>query len=199
MKCLHCGGATKVVNSRLQARNNQVWRRRQCRDQACQAIFTTEEAVNYGTAWTVRKATGPRSGSETGSGSKSRAATSLRSGSKADYQPFSPDKLLLSLYRSCQHRETALNDAAGLRETIIKKLRAEVAVAANGRTGRLTIDGAGDNTDNNITDNKSNSSGDTKLGGVIDSQTIKRTAQVALNRFDKAASVHYQAFHGRYS
>jgi transcriptional repressor NrdR len=29
----------------------------------------------------------------------------------------------------------------------------------------------------------------------INSRTIARTAQVALNRFDKAASVHYQAFH----
>jgi transcriptional repressor NrdR len=132
MKCVQCGSDTKVVNSRLQARSNQVWRRRQCLE--CQAIFTTEETVDYGSAWTVRGASGA-------------------------YQPFLPDKLLLSLYRSCQHRKTALSDAAGLQETVIKKLRAEVA------------------------------------NGLLDSQTIRRTTQVALNRFDTAASTHYQAFH----
>jgi transcriptional regulator NrdR family protein len=31
--------------------------------------------------------------------------------------------------------------------------------------------------------------------GVLDSLTIKQAAQVALNRFDKAASTHYAAFH----
>ena len=31
--------------------------------------------------------------------------------------------------------------------------------------------------------------------GVTDTTTVARTAQVALNRFDKVASVHYQAMH----
>lgn len=31
--------------------------------------------------------------------------------------------------------------------------------------------------------------------GTVDASVIAQTAQVALNRFDKAASVHYQAFH----
>ena len=31
--------------------------------------------------------------------------------------------------------------------------------------------------------------------GVVDSQVIRQITQVTLNRFDKAASVHYQAFH----
>ncbi|HVV25439.1 MAG TPA: hypothetical protein VHC21_00170 [Candidatus Saccharimonadales bacterium] len=31
--------------------------------------------------------------------------------------------------------------------------------------------------------------------GKLESQQIKQAAQVALNRFDKAASVHYAAFH----
>jgi hypothetical protein len=31
--------------------------------------------------------------------------------------------------------------------------------------------------------------------GVISAQAIATTAQVALNRFDTAASVHYRAFH----
>ncbi len=82
-------------------------------------------------------------------------------GGPGDLQPFSRDKLLLSLYRSCQHRLTALADAGGLTDTIIKKAPAQV-------------------TD-----------------GVITRRLLAQTAQVALNRFDKAASVHYQAFHRR--
>lgn len=43
MVCIYCGGKTKVSNSRLQRRNNQVWRRRECL--ACQSVFTTHESV----------------------------------------------------------------------------------------------------------------------------------------------------------
>jgi transcriptional regulator NrdR family protein len=74
-------------------------------------------------------------------------------------QPFSRDKLLLSLFVSCQHRKTALEDAAGLTETIIAKL------------------------------------GEHAKDAVIGYRDIAQVAQVALNRFDKAASTHYQAFH----
>jgi hypothetical protein len=31
--------------------------------------------------------------------------------------------------------------------------------------------------------------------GAVSSRDIAQVAQVALNRFDKAASVHYQSFH----
>jgi transcriptional regulator NrdR family protein len=44
MVCIYCGNETRVTNSRLQKRNNQVWRRRQC--QTCQAVFTTHEIVD---------------------------------------------------------------------------------------------------------------------------------------------------------
>lgn len=37
-------------------------------------------------------------------------------------QPFNRDKLFLSLYNSLQHRPTALADAAGITDTVIKKL-----------------------------------------------------------------------------
>lgn len=134
MVCIHCGDKTQVINSRSQRRSNQVWRRRRCRQ--CSAVFTTEESVQYGGSWLVQ-------------------------GGPGDLQPFSRDKLLLSLYRSCQHRLTALADAGGLTDTIIKKAPAQV-------------------TD-----------------GVITRRLLAQTAQVALNRFDKAASVHYQAFHRR--
>jgi transcriptional regulator NrdR family protein len=51
----------------------------------------------YGGAWAVRSASGT-------------------------LQPFSRDKLLMSLYASCQHRKTALDDASALTDTVIKKL-----------------------------------------------------------------------------
>lgn len=132
MVCIHCGEKTHVVNSRHQKRSNQVWRRRQC--WACQAIFTTEETAQYEAAWLVRYDQG-----------------ALR--------PFLRDKLFLSLYKSCGHRKTALEDAMGLTDTVIKKL--------------------GHEADN----------------GVLRRITIIQTVQVALNRFDKAASTSYAAFH----
>jgi len=111
---------------------NQIWRRRKCLQ--CGAIFSTEETATYAGAWAVRSPSGA-------------------------LQPFSRDKLLLSLHRSCQHRKTALSDASALTDTVIKKLL------------------------NSVQD------------GVVDSQAVLQISQVALNRFDKAASVHYQAFH----
>lgn len=131
MVCVHCGYETKVVNSRHQSKSNQVWRRRQCT--ACGAVFTTQETVQHKLAWVVSD--GKR------------------------LQPFSRDKLFLSLHNSLQHRKTALSDADGLTETIISKLPG------------LIVDGS------------------------ISRQAIARVAQVTLNRFDGAASAHYQAFH----
>lgn len=132
MVCIHCGSKTQVINSRHQVRNNQVWRRRQCKQ--CQAVFTTEETPQYSAAWVIKTKNGA-------------------------IRPFSRDKLQSSIYISCKHRKTALEDASGLTDTIIMKLSANVQ------------------------------------DGVIQMQTINQVAQVALNRFDKAASIHYQAFH----
>ena len=97
MVCLHCGSETQVINSRLQKRSNQVWRRRKCL--TCGNVFTTEETINYDGTWMVRSKNG-------------------------HLQPFSRDKLFLSLYHSCRHRQTAETDASGLTETVIKKLLA---------------------------------------------------------------------------
>ena len=121
-----------MVNSRYQRRSNQVWRRRRCVQ--CRAVFTTQETPSYEGVWRVRSPAGV-------------------------LEPFSRDKLLLSLYESCRHRKTALSDARGLTETIIKKLQAHMA------------------------------------DGTVTKRVIAQVAQVALNRFDGAASVHYRAFH----
>jgi transcriptional regulator NrdR family protein len=132
MVCIHCGADTQVINSRPQKRSNQVWRRRQCT--VCQAIFSTREVAQYDAAWLVRSPAG-------------------------GLVPFSRDKLFLSLYRSCQHRLTALADAAALTETVTVKVLNQI------------------------------------VGGVLDSRTLLQIIQVSLNRFDRAASVHYAAFH----
>lgn len=132
MVCLQCGAKTHITNSRLQKRSNRVWRRRQCLK--CGAIFSTEEETLFSATWVVQAKNGA-------------------------LQPFSRYKLFLSLYKSCQHRPKALQDATALTETIINKLS---GMAENG-----------------------------KLGVAV----IAQVSLVVLNRFDKAASVHYQVFH----
>lgn len=132
MVCLQCGAKTHITNSRLQKRSNRVWRRRQCL--SCRSTFTTEESPLYDKAWLVQA-------------------------TDSSVEPFFRDKLLLSLYSSLEHRQTALSDASSLTDTIIKKLQGHVQ------------------------------------GGRIWAGTIVQTALVALNRFDKAASVYYQARH----
>ena len=57
MVCIYCGGETKVTNSRLQKRNNQVWRRRQCLE--CKGVFTTHEAVDLSSALLIDKSGAP--------------------------------------------------------------------------------------------------------------------------------------------
>ncbi len=133
MVCVQCGSETQVINSRPQKRLNQVWRRRRCN--SCQTVFTTEETVQYKAIWMVK------------------------GDPKSKLEPFSRDKLLLSLHKSCEHRQTAVEDARALTDTVIIKLR------------------------------------DQARDGVISKRGIAQVAQVALNRFDVAASVHYSAFH----
>ena len=95
MVCLQCFQETQIINSRLQKRRNSVWRRRRCLQ--CQAVFTTHEVADYSATWRVQPL-------------------------EAQLMPFNRDKLFLSLYNSLQHRPTALADAAGITDTVIKKL-----------------------------------------------------------------------------
>lgn len=132
MVCIHCDSNTSVINSRPQKRLNQIWRRRRC--DSCEAVFTTEETAQYSAAWMV-------------------------SGPNGTLQPFSRDKLFISINKSLQHRKASISDAGALTDTVIIKL----ALQAKNSTIKVA--------------------------------SITQTAQVALNRFDKAASSHYQAFH----
>ena len=109
MKCIYCGAETQVTNSRHQKRVNQVWRRRKC--QECGAVFSTHESAAYDAAWRVRTAQGV-------------------------LQPFNQNKLLVSLYKSLEHRTSALGDADALTSTIMGKL---LATAQNGLLDRSDI------------------------------------------------------------
>jgi transcriptional regulator NrdR family protein len=132
MVCVYCSSETQVINSRLQKRLNQVWRRRTCSN--CGAIFSSHEMADYSAVWRVKQINGT-------------------------HTPFERDKLFLSILESCKHRPTAIADAGALADTVTSKLR------------QATSD------------------------GIIPVKSIISTTQVALARFDAAASVHYLAFH----
>lgn len=94
MNCLYCGGNTRVINSRHQKRSNHIWRRRQC--VSCNAIVTTIENPELVKSVSIIK--------------------------NKHVEPFSRDKLFLSIYESLKHRKTAVADAGGLTDTVVSKL-----------------------------------------------------------------------------
>jgi transcriptional repressor NrdR len=94
MVCIYCGGDTKVINSRLQKRNNQVWRRRQCL--VCQSVFTTHEQIEYSSALSVAKNEGN--------------------------QPFLPGLLLNELYQALAHRKDVYTASEEVLGTIVRNL-----------------------------------------------------------------------------
>ena len=105
MVCIYCGSATKVLNSRPQKRANQIWRRRKCL--TCRAVFTTIEAVDP------------------------TLALQFRHGKHTE--PFSRDKLLLSVYDSLRHRKAAATDASVLTAAILSRLYAQIQDASLSR------------------------------------------------------------------
>jgi transcriptional repressor NrdR len=94
MVCIYCGGGTKVTNSRLQRRNNQVWRRRRCL--SCQSVFTTHEAIELQTALSVDQA--------------------------GRLSPFMPDLLLKELLEALAHRKDVYTASSEVLGTIVRKL-----------------------------------------------------------------------------
>src|SRR5581483_1993043 len=95
MVCIYCGSLTRVTNSRHRRQTAQIWRRRACT--ACGAIFTSTESVDYQKSLVLEM-----------------ADKSLRS--------FKREKLFLSVYKSCEHRKMALDDATALTDTVIAKV-----------------------------------------------------------------------------
>ena len=101
MVCIYCGKDTKVINSRLQRRANQVWRRRKCL--TCNSVFSSLEASDLSLSLSFR--------------------TSHISPNRTYLQPFQRDVLFMSILDSCKHRKTAVSDATALTGTVLSKLR----------------------------------------------------------------------------
>ena len=97
MNCLFCVGDTAVVNSRLQKRENNVWRRRQCKD--CGAIFTAIEKADLSYSFRV-------------------ASDSENKG----LSPFIRAKLQISIYKCCKHLEQPEIISDELTNTVVAKL-----------------------------------------------------------------------------
>lgn len=83
-------------NSRRQIRNNQIWRRRQCL--ACEAVFTTHEAIELESALSVERDGRP--------------------------EPFLSDLLLDELILALKHRDDAYTASREVLGTIVKRLLA---------------------------------------------------------------------------
>jgi len=105
MVCIYCGSTTQVVNSRLQKRLNQVWRRRRCVQ--CRNVITSHELIELGTSIAVRR--------------QKRIA------------PFNRDLLFISVYESCKHRPTAAQDASALVQTVLSLLQPQIIEGALSR------------------------------------------------------------------
>lgn len=95
MNCPYCKSDSKVSNSRPTAKGTQIWRRRTCK--SCGQIWTTQEVIDLTTSHQV---------------------TSQNNHS----EPFSRDKLFLSIKDACAHRKSALADATALTDTVLSQV-----------------------------------------------------------------------------
>ncbi len=95
MKCPFCESDTSVEISRPSRKLPAVWRRRRCQD--CGKVFSTREKPDLSLSVTVRKETGQS-------------------------EPFSEDKLLVSIYGCLTHRKDALEASRALSENTIRLL-----------------------------------------------------------------------------
>lgn len=100
MVCIYCGHSLTVANTRTQHHANQVWRRRLCSH--CRALFTTHEVLDLSTALMVTY-------------------------TDDKLLPFLREKLLISIYKSCGHKNTALSDARALTTTVIQRALLKVS------------------------------------------------------------------------
>jgi transcriptional repressor NrdR len=94
MVCPYCGNETRVTNSRLQKRSNQVWRRRHC--EVCKAVFTTHEAIDLTQALLVQSQGSPG--------------------------PFLPDMLFTDVLLALQDRKDVYVAAREITNTVVQKL-----------------------------------------------------------------------------
>lgn len=112
MVCIYCGGETQVVNSRHQKKSNQVWRRRRC--VACFGVFTSYETADLASSLVYK-----------------RDLTHI--------EPFQRDRLFISIYEACRHRQTAQTDARALTDTILARLQGKTADASVERRQLVSV------------------------------------------------------------
>jgi len=96
MVCIYCGGSTFVTNSREQKRQGHVWRRRTCK--TCNSIFTTVESADL------------------------FASLRVKHPATRHIEPFSRDRLFLSLIQALGHRSDVVEAADALTATTIAQL-----------------------------------------------------------------------------
>ena len=82
MVCIYCGNKTSIVNSRLIKKSNQKWRRHKCLH--CNAVFTTIENYQLSTCLLVQ-------------------------GANNKTEPFSVNKLFLSIYQAVESSKKQRN------------------------------------------------------------------------------------------
>jgi len=97
MNCPYCKSNTFVTNSRSRSKGTQVWRRRQCKN--CHGLWTTHEVIDLSTSHKIENRTGT-------------------------LQPFSRDKLFISIMSALRHRKSALTDATALTDTVSSRVLA---------------------------------------------------------------------------
>ncbi len=95
MRCPLCESDTSVEISRPNSKLPSVWRRRRC--ESCKKVFSTREKPDLSLLVTVEK----EAGSE---------------------EPFSEDKLFMSVNKCLTHRKDALKASRSLSETAIRLL-----------------------------------------------------------------------------
>ncbi len=112
MVCIYCNSETQVVNSRLQRRANQVWRRRKCL--ACKSVFSSLERADLARSLAFRT-------------------------SQNAIRPFSRDILFISVYEALKHRKQAVSEAGALTDTILGKLRKLIKDGSVGRQEVVSV------------------------------------------------------------
>jgi transcriptional repressor NrdR len=95
MVCIFCGGNSEVANSRPSKRSASVWRRRTC--VKCRKVFSTREKPDLSLSIKVQAKTKQK-------------------------EPFSEDKLFLSVRECLTHRKDALEASRALTDTIVRQL-----------------------------------------------------------------------------
>ena len=95
MVCILCDSKTKITNSRNNVLLGQTWRRHTCI--RCYTVFTTREAVDMSLSYRVERSDG-------------------------SLEPFSRDKLMMSIYLALEHRDDGTESVSTLTNTIIGHL-----------------------------------------------------------------------------